>query len=50
MDTAEEDVLAFMNYLKEHRAKIHSTNPLKDSTARSNGAPMSSASSLTKQP
>ena len=28
MDTAEGDVLAFMSYPKEHRAKIHSTNPL----------------------
>ncbi len=28
MDSAEEDVLAFMSYPKEHRAKIHSTNPL----------------------
>ena len=28
MDTAEDDVLAFMTYPKEHRAKIHSTNPL----------------------
>lgn len=28
MDAAEDDVLAFMNYPKEHRAKIHSTNPL----------------------
>ena len=28
MDNAETDVLAFMNYPKEHRAKIHSTNPL----------------------
>ena len=28
MDVAEDDVLAFMNYPKEHRAKIHSTNPL----------------------
>ncbi len=28
MDAAEEDVLAFMSYPKEHRAKIHSTNPL----------------------
>lgn len=25
MDTAEEDVLAFMSYPKEHRAKIHSS-------------------------
>ena len=28
MDTAEDDVLAFMSYPKEHRAKNHSTNPL----------------------
>ena len=28
MDNAEADVLAFMNFPKEHRAKIHSTNPL----------------------
>ena len=28
MDAAEDDVLAFMAFLKEHRAKIHSTNPL----------------------
>jgi len=28
MDSAEADVLAFMDYPKEHRAKIHSTNPL----------------------
>ena len=28
MDSAEEDVLAFMSYPKEHRAKVHSTNPL----------------------
>ena len=28
MDTAEDDVLAFMSYPKEHRAKIHSANPL----------------------
>ena len=28
MDSAKEDVLAFMTYPKEHRAKIHSTNPL----------------------
>ena len=28
MDAAENDVLAFMNYPKEHRAKIHSTNPV----------------------
>jgi transposase-like protein len=28
MDTAEPDVLAHMAFPKEHRAKIHSTNPL----------------------
>jgi putative transposase len=28
MDEAEEDVLAFMAFPREHRAKIHSTNPL----------------------
>ena len=28
MDDAEADVLAFMNFPKDHRAKIHSTNPI----------------------
>jgi len=28
MDEAEEDVLAFMTFPKEHRAKLHSTNPI----------------------
>jgi putative transposase len=28
MDDAESDVLAFMSFPKDHRAKIHSTNPL----------------------
>ena len=28
MDGAEADVLAFMAFPKDHRAKIHSTNPL----------------------
>jgi putative transposase len=28
MDEAEDDVLAFMNFPKAHRAQIHSTNPL----------------------
>jgi putative transposase len=27
-DNLEEDVLAYMTFPKEHRAKIHSTNPL----------------------
>jgi transposase-like protein len=29
MDGAAADVLAFMTFPKEHRAKTHSTNPLK---------------------
>jgi putative transposase len=28
MDDAEDDVLAFMSFPKDHRAKIHSTNPI----------------------
>jgi putative transposase len=28
MDTAEVDVLAYMNFPREHRTKLHSTNPL----------------------
>ena len=28
MDSAEADVLAYMNFPAQHRAKIHSTNPL----------------------
>jgi transposase-like protein len=28
LDEAEEDVLAYMTFPKQHRAKIHSTNPL----------------------
>jgi putative transposase len=28
LDQAEDDVLAFMTFPNEHRAKIHSTNPL----------------------
>ena len=28
MDAAEEDVLAFMDFPREHRAKLHSTNPI----------------------
>lgn len=28
LDEAEQDVLAYMTFPKQHRAKIHSTNPL----------------------
>ena len=42
MDEAEHDVLAYMSFPKEHRTKLHSTNP-SVSTARSSAAPTSSA-------
>ncbi len=29
MDDAEHDVLAYMSFPKEHRTKLHSTNPIK---------------------
>ncbi len=29
MDTAEEDVLDYMTFPAQHRAKLHSTNPIK---------------------
>jgi len=48
MDEAEADVLAFMSFPKDHRAKIHSINPLERLMARSSAAPMSSASSPTR--
>ena len=50
LDEAEEDGLAYMTFPKEHRAKIHSTNPWSASTARSSGAPRWSASSPTRPP
>jgi len=28
MDAAEADILAYMDFPREHRAKIHSTNPI----------------------
>jgi putative transposase len=28
LDEAEEDVLAFMTFPREHRTKLHSTNPI----------------------
>ena len=28
MDAAEHDVLAYMDFPREHRAKLHSTNPI----------------------
>jgi putative transposase len=50
MDSAEDDVLAYMSFPQQHRAKSHSTNRSSGSTARSSGAPRSSASSPTRTP
>ncbi len=50
MDEAEADVLAYMSFPAPHRAKLHSTNPLEGSTARSSGAPRWSESSPTRRP
>jgi transposase-like protein len=33
MDDAETDVLAYMGFPAQHRAKLHSTNPLDGSTS-----------------
>jgi len=55
MDDAEADVLAYMSFPAQHRAKLHSTNPAavnsrdsNASTARSSAAARLSASSPTK--
>ena len=48
MDAAEHDVLAYMDFPREHRAKLHSTNPSSGSAARSSAVPMSSVSFQTK--
>jgi transposase-like protein len=50
MDEAETDVLAFMSFPKDHRPKIHSTNPLERLNARSSAAPRLSASSPMSNP
>ena len=50
MDHAEADVLAYMGFPAQHRTKLHSTNPIERSTARSNGAARLSGSSPTKPP
>jgi putative transposase len=49
MDTAETDVLAYMTFPTQHRAKLHSTR-WSASTARSSTALRSSASSPTMPP
>jgi putative transposase len=45
LDQAESDVLAYMTFPAQHRAKLHSTNPV-----RSSDALMSWASSPTRTP
>ena len=47
---AEEDLLAFYAFPKQHRASIASTNPSNGSTPRSTAEPAWSASSPTKPP
>lgn len=51
MDAAEEDVLAFMAFPREHRAKIRSTNPLERIKRRTMSletlAPISDARSVS---
>ena len=50
MDDAEPDVLAYMTFPKEHRAKCTAPIPSSASTARSSDAPMSWGSSRTRPP
>ena len=51
MDEAEPDVLAYMSFPAQHRAKLHSHQPARTAqSARSSDAPRSSASSPTKPP
>ena len=39
MDDTEEDVLAYMAFPKEHRAKLHSTNPIERLNGESSAGP-----------
>ena len=50
MDEAEHDVLAYMAFPREHRQKLHSTNPIERLHAEIKRVPTSSASSPTKTP
>jgi transposase-like protein len=50
LDAAEDDVLAYMTFPKAHRAKRIARARSSGSTARPNGAPMSSASIPTMRP
>jgi putative transposase len=48
LDAAEADVLAYMSFPKEHRAKLHSTNPLERLNGEVSAAPRWSASFPTR--
>jgi putative transposase len=50
LDDAEADVLAYMGFPTQHRAKIHSTNPIERLNSEISVAAMSLASSPTRPP
>ena len=50
MDDAEADMLAYMGFPVQHRAKLHSTNPLEHLNGEIKRAARSSASSPTRPP
>jgi transposase-like protein len=50
MDEAEPDVLAYMTFPQQHRAKLHSTNPLERLNGEISAAPRSSESFPTRPP
>jgi transposase-like protein len=50
MDEAEPDVLAYMTFPKEHRAKLHSTNPIERLNGEIKRRTGSLASSRTRLP
>jgi transposase-like protein len=50
LDEAEEDVLAYMTFPKEHRAKLHSTNPLERVNGEIKRRTEVAASSRTRPP
>jgi putative transposase len=45
LEDAAEDVLAHLHFPREHRRRLHSTNPLSGFTRRSSVGPESSGSS-----
>lgn len=50
LDQAESDVLAYMTFPAQHRAKLHSTNPIERLNGEIKRRTMSSASSPTRTP